>query len=32
MFRIGLSIALFVGIWIAHSMGYIQSSGIRVAA
>jgi hypothetical protein len=31
MLRIGLSIALFTGIWIAHSLGYIQSTGIRVA-
>ena len=32
MIRIALSIALFAGIWIAHSLGYIQSTGIRVAA
>jgi len=32
MLRIGLSIVLFAGIWIAHSLGYIQSTGIRVAA
>ena len=31
MLRIGLSIALFIGIWIAHTLGYIQSTGIRVA-
>jgi hypothetical protein len=28
--RIGLSILLFAGIWIAHSLGYIQSTGIRI--
>ena len=32
MIRIGLSILLFVGIWIAHSMGLIESTGIRVTA
>jgi hypothetical protein len=31
MLRIGLSVTLFIGIWIAHALGYIQSSGIRVA-
>jgi len=30
MFRIGLSITLFTGIWIAHKLGYIQSTGIQV--
>ncbi len=30
MIRIGLSIMLFIGIWVAHSLGYIQSTGIRV--
>jgi hypothetical protein len=29
-FRIGLSIFLFVTVWIAHSFGLIQSSGIQV--
>ncbi len=28
--RIGLSIFLFATVWVAHSLGYIQSSGIRV--
>ena len=32
MLRIGLSIVLFAGIWIAHTLGYIQSTGIRVSA
>jgi hypothetical protein len=32
MLRIGLSIVLFAGIWIGHTMGYIQSTGIRVSA
>lgn len=32
MFRIGLSITLFIGIWIAHKLGYIQSTGIQVMA
>jgi hypothetical protein len=32
MLRIGISILLFAGIWIAHTLGYIQSTGIRVAA
>jgi hypothetical protein len=32
MLRIGLSIVLFAGIWVAHTLGYIQSTGIRVAA
>ena len=27
--RIGLSIALFAGIWVAHSLGYIQATGIK---
>lgn len=31
MLRIGLSILLFIGIWVAHSLGWIQSTGIRVA-
>ncbi|MEY2887524.1 MAG: hypothetical protein RI913_943 [Pseudomonadota bacterium] len=30
--RIGLSIVLFAGIWLAHTLGYIQSTGIRVSA
>jgi heme/copper-type cytochrome/quinol oxidase subunit 4 len=29
-FRIGLSIFLFASVWIAHSLGWIQSSGIQV--
>jgi hypothetical protein len=32
MLRIGISILLFAGIWIAHTLGYIQSTGIRVSA
>ncbi|MBU3585540.1 twin transmembrane helix small protein [Polynucleobacter sp. AM-26B4] len=32
MLRIGLSIVLFAGIWVAHTLGYIQSTGIRVSA
>ena len=32
MLRIGLSIVLFAGIWIAHTLGYIESTGIRVSA
>jgi hypothetical protein len=32
MLRIGLSIVLFAGIWIAHTLGDIQSTGIRVSA
>jgi hypothetical protein len=28
--RIGLSIALFAGIWVAHSLGYIQATGIKI--
>lgn len=28
--RIGLSITLFISIWIAHSIGWIQSTGLRV--
>ena len=32
MLRIGLSIVLFAGIWIAHTLGYIQSTGILVSA
>ena len=32
MLRISLSIVLFAGIWIAHTLGYIQSTGIRVSA
>ena len=32
MLRIGLSIVLFTGIWIDHTLGYIQSTGIRVSA
>ncbi len=30
MLRIGLSIALFISIWIAYSLGYIQSTGIKI--
>lgn len=30
MLRIGLSIALFIGILIAHYFGYIEATGIRV--
>jgi len=30
MLRIGLSIALFLGILIAHYFGYIEATGIRV--
>jgi hypothetical protein len=30
MLRIGLSIALFLGIWIAYSLGYIQPTGIKI--
>ncbi|MDH6155139.1 twin transmembrane helix small protein [Polynucleobacter sphagniphilus] len=30
MLRIGLSIALFAGIWIAHYFGLIESTGIQV--
>jgi Protein of unknown function (DUF2909) len=30
MLRIGLSIALFAGIWIAHYFGLIEASGIQV--
>ena len=32
MLRIGLSVVLFAGIWIANTLGYIQSTGIRVSA
>jgi Protein of unknown function (DUF2909) len=32
MLRIGLSVVLFAGIWVAHTLGYIQSTGIRVSA
>jgi hypothetical protein len=28
--RIGLSIFLFITVWVAYHLGYIQSSGIRV--
>jgi hypothetical protein len=31
MLRIGLSIALFIGIWIAYYFGLIQSTGIKVS-
>jgi hypothetical protein len=31
MLRIGLSIALFIGIWIAYYFGLIQSTGLKVA-
>ena len=30
MLRIGLSIALFLGILIAHYFGYIEATGVRV--
>jgi Protein of unknown function (DUF2909) len=30
MLRIGLSIALFLGILIAHYFGYIEATGIKV--
>jgi hypothetical protein len=30
MVRIGLSIALFLGIWLAYSLGYIQPTGIKI--
>ena len=30
MLRIGLSIALFIGILLAHHFGYIEATGIRV--
>lgn len=30
MLRVGLSITLFIGIWIAHTLGYIHSTGIQV--
>lgn len=30
MLRIGLSIVLFAGIWIAHYFGLIESTGIQV--
>ena len=30
MLRIGLSITLFLGIWLAYSLGYIQPTGIRI--
>jgi hypothetical protein len=30
MLRIGLSIALFTGIWIAYYFGLIQSTGLKV--
>ena len=29
MLRIGLSIALFIGILLAHYFGYIEATGIR---
>ncbi|CAN1518921.1 Protein of unknown function DUF2909 [Burkholderiaceae bacterium] len=29
--RIGLSIALFAGIWLAYYLGYIQSTGIKIS-
>jgi len=31
MLRIGLSVTLFICIWIAHSMGLIQSTGIQIS-
>jgi hypothetical protein len=30
--RIGLSIFLFITVWVAYSLGYIQSTGIRVGS
>ena len=30
MLRIGLSIALFIGILLAHYFGYIEATGIRI--
>ena len=30
MLRFGLSLALFIGILLAHYLGYIEASGIRV--
>ena len=30
MLRIGLSIALFLGILLAHYLGFIQATGIKV--
>lgn len=30
MLRIGLSIALFIGIWIAYYFGLIESTGLKV--
>jgi hypothetical protein len=30
MLRIGLSIALFLSIWLAYSLGYIQPTGIKI--
>ena len=30
LLRIGLSIALFIGILLAHYFGYIEATGIRV--
>ena len=30
MLRIGLSIALFIGIWIAYYFGLIHSTGLKV--
>jgi hypothetical protein len=30
MLRIGLSIALFIGIWVAYYFGLIQSTGLKV--
>jgi hypothetical protein len=32
MLRIGLSLALFIGILIAHYFGLIQSTGIKVGS
>lgn len=32
MLRIGLSIALFLGILIAHYFGFIEATGIKVGA
>jgi hypothetical protein len=31
MLRISLSILLFIGIWVAYSLGYIQSTGLKIA-
>lgn len=30
-FRIGLSVMLFILVWVAHYFGYIQSTGIQIS-